>query len=200
MNKPFQVRQGLREREPAVAGVEALAEERERDLERAAGLRAERRHRLVEALPVVLDELARTPDRVGDGVVVAGERDGRRELDRPLQRCEVVAERVRAGVRVEADGRRDLREQVVACDEDPVAQQADVPVRVAGKLEHRPAVDLVALGKPLGGPGEADEGPEGAATRAAAPPLPALGQAVPLQVLGEPLRPVGAAPDASHCS
>ena len=97
------------------------------------------------------------PGRILDRLAVAGKRQARRELDRPLQRREVVAERVGARVRVEPDGRRDRAEEVVAGDEDAVAQEAEVAVRVAGKLEHLPAVDLVALGDPLGVAREADE-------------------------------------------
>ena len=90
------MRKGLGEREAAVAGVEPFAEERERDLEGAARLRPERSDRLVEAAPVVLDELAGARDRVLDRVVVARERNGRRQLDRALERGQIVPEGVRA--------------------------------------------------------------------------------------------------------
>ena len=54
---------------------------------------------------MVLEQLACTADGVGDRFPVAREREPRRELDRPRERDEVVAERVGPGARVEADGR-----------------------------------------------------------------------------------------------
>jgi hypothetical protein len=66
---------------------------------------------------------------------------------------------------------------VVARDEDPVAQEADVSVGMAGELEHAPAVDLVALPYRLRAAREADERPEG---RCLARELHRLG-------LGEPM-------------
>ena len=106
---------------------------------------------------MVLQDLSRAPGGIGDDVVVAGKRQAGRELDRSLERGEVVAQRVGPRVRVEADRRRDLLQQVVARDEHAVAQEADVPVRVARELEHLPAVHLVSLLQPLGVAREADE-------------------------------------------
>ena len=78
--------------------------------------------------------------------------------------------------------------------EDSVLQQADVPVGVAGKLEHAPALDLVALVQEPGVAGEADEGRE---CLRLVPQLlgDRLREAVLAQVSGQPLRPVRPAPD-----
>src|SRR5207247_1512262 len=73
---------------------------------------------------------------------------------------EVVAKRVRARVRIEADGRRDPRQQVVSGDHHVSGEEADVSVRVAGKLPDAPAVDHVACLELLGIARVADEGPQ----------------------------------------
>jgi len=76
------------------ARVQALAEERDGDLVRAARVRAERGGRLVEPALVVLKDLACARDRLGDGISVAGQRDSWRELDRPPEARLVVGQRV----------------------------------------------------------------------------------------------------------
>ena len=91
------------------------------------------------------------------------------------KRREVVAERVRPCLGIEPDGRRDRAEQVVAGDQHAVALEADVAVRVAGELEHAPAVDLVAFAEQLRVAREADEGRERMALAAAARPRSAAG-------------------------
>ena len=53
------------------------------------------------------------PTGIGDRIAVAGQRDLGRELDRPLERLEEVAERVGTARGPEPDGRRDPPEQVV---------------------------------------------------------------------------------------
>src|SRR6266498_1643100 len=112
---------------------------------------------LLEAEAMVLDDLPGPRHGVADRFAVTRQRQPRRELDRAAQGGQVVAERVRARLRIKADGRSDLAQEMVACDQDPVAEEADVPVGVAGQLEHAPAVDLVALVHLVGVSGEADE-------------------------------------------
>src|SRR5437899_2997850 len=82
----------------------------------------------VEPAAVVKDDLSRARGRVGDRLAVPRERKARRELDRPLEGVEVVAERIGARLGVEPDRRRDRGEQVVAGDEHAVALEADVPI------------------------------------------------------------------------
>ena len=68
-------------------------------------------------------------DRILDRLAVPGQRETGRELDRPPQRVEVVAERVGPALGPEADRGRDPAEQVVGGDEDrrPSAGRAGRP-------------------------------------------------------------------------
>ena len=130
-----------------------------------------------------------------DRLAVARIDDAQAELRGPLERREVVAERIGAALRIEPDGRRDPGEQVIAADQDAVAQVAEVPVRVAGQLEHAPPVQLASLVQQLGIVREADE-------RGECVPLldqlvrDRLGDAVRDEPVGDPLRPVVGAPHA----
>jgi hypothetical protein len=72
------VRERLRQGEPAAARVQALTEERDRDVVGAAWLRAERRGRRVEPPLVVREDLASARDRVLNRVAVTRQRDPRR--------------------------------------------------------------------------------------------------------------------------
>ncbi len=150
---------------------------------------------LVQPVGVVPDQLARAPGRVVDRLAMPRVDDARRQLDRPLERGEVVAERIGPAVRVEADGRRDPAEEMVAADEDSVAQKAQVPVRVAGQLDHLPRLEQASLVQQLGVDGVADERGEGVALRDQVGD-DRLRDAVPSEPLGDPLRPVLAPPDA----
>jgi hypothetical protein len=91
---------------------------------------------------------------------VARESDSRRKLDRAPEGAEVVPQRLGARLRIQPNRGSDLSQEVVARHEHPVAMEADVPVRVAGQLEHAPAVDLVAFPQRPGCTGEADERPQ----------------------------------------
>ena len=106
---------------------------------------------------MVLDQLARPLRRALDGIAVPAVGDARVELRRPLQRLEVVAQRVGTAFRVEPDRRRDPRQQVVASDEDAVAEEAEVSVGVTRCRDDLPAVDRVAVFDGLGVPRELDE-------------------------------------------
>ena len=90
---------------------------------------------------MVLDHSERAADRILDRLAVARQREPRRELDRPLERVEVVAERVGPARRPEADGRRDRIEKVVGGDEHAVPEQAQLAVGVTGRRDDLPAVD-----------------------------------------------------------
>ena len=112
---------------------------------------------VVEPPPVMLDDRARPRRRVLDRLAVAGVHDAQAELGCALERGEVVAERIGTALEIKTDGGRDRVEQVIAADQDAVAQEADVAVGVARKLEHRPAVQLASLVQQLGVVREADE-------------------------------------------
>ena len=75
---------------------ERVGEEIERDVVGGCGASSERVARLFEAFAVVLDQLVCSACRILDRLVVAGKGDSRIELDDPLQRLEVVAERIGA--------------------------------------------------------------------------------------------------------
>ena len=81
-DEALQVRQRLGDREPARRRVELGAEERERDLVARARLRPERGRRRVQALAVVLDDLAGARGRVLDRLAVAGQREPQRRAPR----------------------------------------------------------------------------------------------------------------------
>ena len=92
----------------------------------------------------MLLELARATGGILDRLAVAGQRDAGCELDRPVERGEVVAERIGAAGRPQADRRRDPPEEVIRGDEHAVAQQAQLPVGVARRGDELPAVDVLA--------------------------------------------------------
>ena len=98
---------------------------------------------------MVLDQLVGAPDGVGDRFAVPRQRDLRRQLDRPLQRLDVVPERIGAALRPEADRRRDPPEQVVGRDEHPVLEEAELAVGMPGRRHELPAVEPVAVAHEL---------------------------------------------------
>ena len=63
----------------------------------------------------------------------------------PLERAEVVAERVGPARGPEPDRRRDRREQVVGGDQDAVLEQRQLAVRVPRGGDDLPAVERVAV-------------------------------------------------------
>ena len=142
----------------------------------------------------MLLQLARASRGVLDRIAVSGERDARRELDRAVERREVVAEGIGAARGPEPDGRRDPPEEMIGGDEHAVLQQAELTVGVTGRGDELPAVDV------LPGPDEervalvADERP---VDRALPDELrgDVVRRAVVLEPADEPFRPGGIAPD-----
>ena len=90
---------------------------------------------------MVLLELPRAAGGILDRIPVPGQCDPRVELDRAVERGEVVAERIGAARRPEPDGRRDAAEQMVGGDEHAVAEEAELAVGVARRGDELPAVD-----------------------------------------------------------
>ena len=142
---------------------------------------------------VVLDQLAGAADGIGDRVAVPGQRDLGRELDRPLERLEEVAERVGA-----ARGQRPTVGEI-----RPSRWSAETRTRsLAGRAARRrgrggdelPAVEPVAVVDEDRVALEADERPVDVA---GADQL--LGDlvrdAVVAEPVGDPLRPVRVPPD-----
>src|SRR4051794_10998259 len=87
----------------------------------------------------MLDELFRTPHRVADRLAVAGIDHTRCQLDRALERVEVIAQWIGAALGIQADRRRDRLQQMIAADEHAVvAQETDVPVRMTRQLDDLP--------------------------------------------------------------
>ena len=80
---------------------------------------------------MVSDELAGPSDRIGDRVAVAAVGDRGRKIDRPLERPEVIPERIRPARGPEADRRRDAGEQVIGGDQHTVLEQGQLTVGVA---------------------------------------------------------------------
>ncbi|XCN13855.1 hypothetical protein R1Y80_09415 [Streptomyces sp. JL1001] len=80
-----------------------------------------------QPLLVVVQQLPYAPARIGEGVLVGGQHLGHPESADPLQRGEVVAERIGDGgvvrVLVQPDVRTDPRQQVVAGEQPPVPFQ-----------------------------------------------------------------------------
>ncbi len=76
-NKPFQVREGLRNRETPLGGRQLLPEYLKRDLVGGARLLRQGRRVVVQPDPVVLDQLARTLGRVVDRLAVSRIDDAR---------------------------------------------------------------------------------------------------------------------------
>ena len=143
---------------------------------------------------MVLDQLAGAADGVDDRVAVAGKRDLGRQLDRPLERLEEVAERIGPAGRPEPDGRRDPAEQVVGRDEHAPLQQAELPVGVPGRGDELPAVEAVAVVDEDRVALEADERPVDVA-RADQLLGDLARDAVGAEPLGDPLGPVRVPPD-----
>jgi len=191
----FQVRERLRDGKAALRRAQLLAEEGQRDLVGRPGLVRERCRRLVEASAVVLDQLARPRACVVDRVAVPGVDDARRQLDRALERREVVAERVGATLGIETDGGRDPAQQVVATDENAVAEKSEMAVGVSGKLDDVPTLELTALVQELGVDRVADEWREGVALHDQVV-RNGPGDSVPNEPGRHPLRPVFAPPHA----
>jgi branched-chain amino acid transport system ATP-binding protein len=99
---------------------------------------------------VVLPKLPCPTGGIADRVAVAGERDPRRQLCDAVERLQVVAERIRPGVRIEPDGRADLRQQCIARDQDSLAEECEMAVGVSRQVNDLPAGDLVAGLQALG--------------------------------------------------
>ena len=87
---------------------------------------------------------------------MTGQCDPRIELDRPVERGEVVAERIGTARRPEPDRRRDAAEQMVGGDEHAVANETQLAIGVAGRGDELPAVD--AAPRPRRGAGRAGIG------------------------------------------
>ena len=104
----------------------------------------------------MLFELSRAPGRIGDRVAVPGQCDLGIELDRAVERAEVVAQRVGTARGPEPDGRRDAPEQMVGSDQHAVAHEAELTVGVPGRRDELPAVDVLA--RPRRGSGRAGSG------------------------------------------
>src|SRR5581483_12216945 len=102
-HEPLAVRQRLGDGEAPLAVAEVVSEEGEREVVAGPRGAAELRLQAVEPVAVVLDQLARARGRIGDRVAVAGKREPRPERDRPLERTQVVAERIGTSVRIEPD-------------------------------------------------------------------------------------------------
>src|SRR5262245_38933767 len=138
------MRQRLGDGEATSRRGQLRSEEHEGELVAGPWLNVERVGRSVEAIAVVLLELARTARRIVDGIAVPRERDLGIELDRAVERGQVVAERVRPARRPEADGRRDAPEEVIGGNEDPVPEQAQLAVGVARRGDELPTVHVLA--------------------------------------------------------
>ena len=111
----------------------------ERELVARLRARAERFGRRVQPFAVMQLELPRTARRVVDRVAVPGQCDLGIELDRPVERGEVVAERIRPARRPETDGRRERPKEMVGRDEDAVANEAQLPIGVAWRGNRAPS-------------------------------------------------------------
>src|SRR5439155_6790077 len=84
-DKPFQVRQGLCNRETTLGGRQLPSEYVERDLVGGAGLGGERGRVIVQPDPVVFDQLTGTIGCIIDRLAVPRIDDTGRELDRAFQ-------------------------------------------------------------------------------------------------------------------
>ena len=116
-HEPLEVGERLGDGEPPRGGLQVRAEEVERELVARARAVGERGLGHPEPLAVVLDQLVCAPHGILDRLAVTGQSNARRELDRALERPQVVAERVGPARGPEADRRRDSAEQVVGRDE-----------------------------------------------------------------------------------
>jgi len=157
------MRERLGDREPPRGGFQVVAEQRERDVVGVSRLLAERGGRHGQALGVMLDQLPRTADRIGERLAVTRERERRLEVDRRPERSEIVAERIGSARGPQADGRGDPAEKVVGGDEHAAAEQHQLAVGVAGRGNGFPARDDVAGIEELRIRSVADEGAIGGA-------------------------------------
>src|SRR4051812_12291736 len=92
VDEALEVRERLREGEPALRRRQPALEGGGRDGGRRPWLSAERRRRSIEQEPVVLGDLSRASHRILDHAVVARQRYPRGELADPPQRLEVIPE------------------------------------------------------------------------------------------------------------
>ena len=89
------MRKRLGDREAAPRSGKVRSEERERELVSVTWLSPERAATVsAEAEPVMFLQLARASGRIIDRLPVTGQRDPRLELDRAVERSEVVPERI----------------------------------------------------------------------------------------------------------
>ncbi len=151
------MRERLGDGEAPLAGAPVVREQGVGQLVPRRRAAPERGLGLLETAPMMLDDLSRPGRWIWDRIAVPRQREAGRELDDALERRDVVAERIGPRLRIEADGRRDPREHVVAGDHQAVLEQADVPVRMAGKLADEPPRDLVSLTHEVRVAGEPDE-------------------------------------------
>ncbi len=149
-DEPLEVGERLGDGESSGGGAEIVAEERIRHLVPGARLGPERGRREPQPLLVMRDQLTRAADRVGDDVSVTAVGDRGRELDRALERLDVVAERIGSALRPEPDGRGDPREKVIGCNQDAVSQKRQLTVGVAGRGNDLPAVQQLPVVDELG--------------------------------------------------
>ena len=143
---------------------------------------------------MVFLQLSRAARRILDRIPVAGQRNPRRQLDRPVERREVVAQRIGTARRPEPDRRRDPPEQMIRGDQHAVAKEAELPVGVTGCGDELPAVDLLARLDEDRVALVADERPvHGALADELVRDV--VGRAVEPEPVDEPLRPGGVPPD-----
>src|SRR5207244_4546413 len=93
----------------------------------------------VPALPVVVVDLFDPTGRVGEGLAVRREHGLDGEASDPPEGLEIIAQRIRARLGMEADVGTDLGEQVVAREEEAALRpvEAAVPGRVARGPDRR---------------------------------------------------------------
>ena len=146
-----------------------------RDLPRGVVAGAHRVDDLDEPVLVVGADLEQ-PGAVADvAPLVRGQRLDGVELCQPLQRAEVVAQRIGLGLRVEVHVRRDPREHAVAGEHEAVGRlpEAEVAGRVAGRPQRGEVppghVGLVAVLHQHVGLDDVDERAAPASRRCAAP-------------------------------
>jgi hypothetical protein len=107
---------------------------------------------------VVGHQLPGAACRIVDRIAVPRESESWRERHDPLEGGQVVAERVRPALRIEADRWGDPGKQVVAREQDAFAKERDVAVGVTGDVDDLPAPDPVALPDELRIGSRPDEG------------------------------------------
>src|SRR4029077_4562751 len=156
-DKPFQVRECLRDGETALRRLQVRSEDAEGDLVGAPWLVAERRSGLVEPAPMMLDQLSGANAGVEDRLTMSGVDDPRRELDGPLERRQIVPERVRLTFRVETHRARNALQEMIPRDQTAVTEKAELSVGVTGQLQHLPAVQLAPFVEQVRFDGVTDE-------------------------------------------